>query len=368
MAVAAVWRELLEVERVGRQDNFFELGGHSLLAVRMITRVQQALGVEIAIRDVFDHPVLVDFAGVLEKRTGQLAADTRVDRRGGMPLSYAQQRLWFLAQMEGGSEAYHIRLGVRLKGELDSGALRGALNRIVERHEALRTRFVVVEGEPQQQITGVEESSFELVEHELGGQEDVEKEIRRISEEEGGKGFDLERGPLIRGRLIGVREQEHVLLVTMHHIVSDGWSLGILRRELSALYGGYVRGEEDPLQELEIQYADYAVWQREWMEGEVLQEQGEYWKRTLRGAPGLLELPTDHVRPARQDYAGEYERVVLEEELTGGLRELSRREGTTLYMTVLAGWASAAGATLGRGGGGDRDAEGQPGTGGDRRT
>ncbi len=242
-----------------------------------------------------------------------------------MPLSFAQQRLWFLAQMEGGSEAYHIGLGVRLRGELNEGALRRALERIVERHEALRTRFVVVEGEPQQQIRSVEESRFELKEEDVRGYEDVEGELKRISEEEGRKAFDLERGPLIRGRLIRVREQEQVLLVTMHHIVSDGWSLGILRKELSALYGVYERGEEDRLPELEIQYADYAVWQREWMEGEILQEQGEYWKRTLRGAPGLLELPTDHARPVRQDYAGAFERMVVGEGVTRGLRELSRR-------------------------------------------
>ena len=342
--LALIWQALLKVERVGRQDTFFALGGHSLLAVRMIMRVQQTLGVEVAIRDVFAHPVLCDFAGVLEKAVRvSLPSIGRVAKRVELPLSFAQQRLWFLAQMEGGSEAYHIALGLRLTGDLDAVALRRALDRIVGRHEALRTRFVMVEGEPKQQISTEEESCFELEEHDLVEQEEGEQAVRRISEEEGKKGFDLERGPLIRGRLIRVREQEHVLLLTMHHIVSDAWSLGILRRELSVLYGAYTSGGEDPLPELEIQYADYAVWQRKWIEGEVLREQGEYWKRSLRGAPGLLELPTDHGRPAQQDYAGTYERVVLEEGLTERLRALSRRAGTTLYMTVLAGWAALLG-------------------------
>ena len=231
MALAAIWRELLKLDRVGRQDNFFALGGHSLLAVRMITRVQQTLGVELAIRDLFMHPELADLARMVEK-TGRAALPpiSRAERNQRMPLSFAQQRLWFLAQMEGGSEAYHIGLGVRLQGELDCGALHRALNRVVERHEALRTTFVVIEGEPEQQIRAVEESSFELIEQDLRGYTDAEGELRRISKEDGRTSFDLENGPLIRGRLLRLSEKDYALLLTMHHIVSDGWSLGVLRR------------------------------------------------------------------------------------------------------------------------------------------
>ena len=235
------------------------------------------------------------------------------------------------------------------KGELDRGALRRALNRIVERHEALRTRFVVVEGEPEQQISAVEESSFELIEQDLRAYKDAEGELRRISKEDGRTSFDLEHGPLIRGRLIRLADNDYALLLTMHHIVSDGWSLAVLRKELSTLYGTYVRREKDPLPELEIQYADYAVWQRQWIEGEVLRQQADYWKDTLKGAPALLELPTDYPRPAQQDYAGEYIGVVIDESVTAGLKDLSRRQGTTLYMSMLAGWVTVLARLTGQG-------------------
>src|ERR1700685_3753502 len=263
-----------------------------------------------------------------------------VNRLSALPLSFAQQRLWFVAQMEGGSGAYHIQLQVRLKGELNRGALRQALDRIVVRHEALRTSFAVVDGEPEQRIAAVDESRFQLLEEDLRRHEDAVGELQRVMAEESGKEFDLAAGPLIRGRLIQLAEQEHALLISMHHIVSDGWSLGVLFKELSVLYEAYGRGEKDPLPELGVQYADYAAWQRKWMEGEVLGEQAEYWKKNLEGAPEMLELPADRVRPGRQDYAGAVLPVVLNEELTEGLKELSARQGTTLYMTLLAAWAA----------------------------
>jgi amino acid adenylation domain-containing protein len=259
--------------------------------------------------------------------------------RENLPLSFAQQRLWFLAQMEGGSKASHMPLGVRLRGRLDREALKQALDRIVARHEALRTTFVMVEGEPLQQIAPVDQSCFHLLEHDVREHGDAQGELERLMAEEARAEFDLQAGPLIRGRLIRVAEEEHWLLITMQHIVSDGWSMGMLFKELSVLYGAYVRGEQDPLPELAVQYADYAVWQRKWMEGEVLQQQAEYWRENLEGMPELLELPADRVRPARQDYAGAVVELVLKEKLTAGLKELSVRHGTTLYMTLLAGWA-----------------------------
>ncbi|HZD07452.1 MAG TPA: condensation domain-containing protein, partial [Candidatus Limnocylindrales bacterium] len=178
-----------------------------------------------------------------------------------------------------------------------------------------------------------------LLEHDLRGQNDVEAELAALRGLEAGASFDLQAGPLIRGRLIRLGENEYALLVTMHHIVSDGWSMGVLVRELNALYGAYRRGEADPLPDLEIQYADYAVWQRQWIEGDILQQQASYWKTTLAGAPALLELPTDHPRPIRQDFVGGFVELVLDEQLTAALKNLSRRQGTTLYMTLLAGWA-----------------------------
>jgi hypothetical protein len=273
------------------------------------------------------------------KKTSKFAPITVAKKRENLPLSYAQQGLWFLAQMEGGSQAYHVPLGLQLCGRLDVAALRRALDRIVARHEVLRTIFGMVDGQPVQRIVATEESRFHLLEQDLRQNPDALGELERVKREEAGAEFDLQAGPMIRGRLLRVAEEEYGLLITMHHIVSDAWSMEILFKELSVLYGTYVKGEEDELPELAIQYADYAVWQRKWMEGEVLQQQAEYWRKNLEGAPELLEVPADRVRPARQVYSGATLRVQLREDLMEGLKELSARQGTTLYMTLLAAWA-----------------------------
>ena len=273
---------------------------------------------------------------------------THAERSERIPLSFAQQRLWFLAQMEGVSEAYHIPFGVRLSGGLDRVALLRALDRIVARHEGLRTIFEFSDGEPVQRINAVEDSRFHVVEHNLRQHHDAQGELDRLIAEEAATSFDLEVGPLIRGRLIQQAEDEHVLLITMHHIVSDGWSMGVLIHELSVLYSAFLQGEADPLAELSLQYADYAVWQRKWIEGDILRGQGEYWKTTLAGAPALLELPADHARPMQQDYSGAFAELVLEEALTAKLKVLSKRHGATLYMALLAGWAALLGRLSGQ--------------------
>jgi amino acid adenylation domain-containing protein len=342
-AVAAIWAEVLGAERVGRHDHFFAMGGHSLLAVRVISRVRQAMGVEAALGDLFQRPVLAEFARGLDAAgRADLPAIERVERGEGMALSFAQQRLWFLEQLGSAGKAYHMPTRLHLRGELDRGALVRALDRIVERHEALRTVFRQVDGEPVQVVTAG--SRFRLAEHDLAGREDADAELRRLVAEEADEPFDLEHGPLIRGRLVRLAADEHVLAVTMHHIVSDGWSMGVLTRELGALYAAFLRGESDPLPELPVQYADYAAWQRKWVDGEVLQKQADYWKSALTGAPELLEIPTDHARPAVQRHAGGTAGLELDEELTAGLRALGQKHGTTLFMTLMAGWA----ATLGR--------------------
>ncbi|MEW5925947.1 MAG: amino acid adenylation domain-containing protein [Gemmatimonadota bacterium] len=279
-------------------------------------------------------------AASLERSTPKPSLIPRAERNGRLPLSFAQQRLWFLEQLGSGGSAYHIPAGLRLQGTLDRDALVGALDRIVARHEALRTVFAQVDGVPEQRIAPAEAGGFHLIEHDLGAEADAEAGLDRIMVEEARVPFDLERGPLVRGRLVRLAEDDHVLLLTMHHIVSDGWSMGVLFGELGALYGAFHRGEPDPLPPLPVQYADYAVWQRRWVTGEVLQEQAEFWKRTLAGAPELLELPTDHPRPAQQDHAGAMLRVELDEALAAGLRALGARHGTTLFMTLLAGWAT----------------------------
>ncbi|HEX2080123.1 MAG TPA: condensation domain-containing protein, partial [Longimicrobium sp.] len=345
VALAEIWSDVLRVERVGRRDRFFELGGHSLLAVQVISRVRRTLGVEVALGEVFARPALADFARHLDEAArADLPPVEPVDRGGRLALSYAQQRLWFLEQLGAMGSAYHIPKRLRLKGELDRSALGRALDRIVARHEALRTTFVVGDREPEQRIAPAEGSRFHLVDHDLGGHAGPEAELLRLATEEANAPFDLERGPLVRGRLVRLGPDEHALLLTLHHIVSDAWSTGVLIRELSTLYGAYRRGEADPLPPLPVQYADYAAWQRRWVEGEVLEAQAAYWVRTLAGAPELLELPADRPRPARPDHLGASLRLELDAGLTTALKALSRGRGTTLFTTLLAGWA----ATLGR--------------------
>src|SRR5437016_7459529 len=263
----------------------------------------------------------------------------RAERGEQAPLSFAQQRLWFMAQMEGVSEAYHMPMGLRLSGELNRDALKRALDRIVWRHEALRTSFAHVGGHPVQRIA-VPDSGFELQEHDLSGHKEETTELERRMKEEVSRRFDLQHGPLIRGQLIRLAAQEHVLLITMHHIVSDGWSLEVLTNELSALYRTYRAGEEDPLPPLAVQYADYTLWQRQRLSGEVLQRESEYWRRTLEGAPALLELPTDRPRPAQQTFAGDVVELQVDAVLTRKLKALSQRHGMTLYMLIVAGWAA----------------------------
>ncbi|WP_413783781.1 non-ribosomal peptide synthetase [Pseudomonas syringae] len=257
-------------------------------------------------------------------------------RDQSLPLSFAQQRLWFLAQMEGGNQAYNIPLALSLQGSLDVAALTAALGRIVERHETLRSRFIAREEGAEVVFTAPAAMSFLHI-------EDLRQNPQTLAERvaaEATAAFDLTRGPLIRGCLLQVEDARHVLLLTVHHIVSDGWSMGVLTRELLALYPALRRGETDPLPALSIQYADYALWQQGWMSGERLQHQAAYWRQVLEGAPTLLTLPADRPRPAQQDFTGASLNVRLDGQLTAGLRALAQRQGVTLYMTLLTAWGA----------------------------
>ncbi|WP_343160861.1 amino acid adenylation domain-containing protein, partial [Xanthomonas sp. LMG 8992] len=256
-------------------------------------------------------------------------------------MSWAQQRLWFLDQLDhAAGAAYHIPAALRLTGTLDRAALQASLDRIVARHENLRTTFVSVEGEPRQAIAAAD-VGFALTVHDLSALEPAAQDaaLAQVSLQEARAPFDLAQGPLIRGRLLVVSEREHVLLVTQHHIISDGWSIGVLAKEVGALYAAFSRGLADPLPPLPIQYADYAAWQRGWLQGDVLQGQVDFWRRQLAGAPALLELPTDRPRPAVQSYRGDRRMLRLSHRLSEQLRALSQRHGTTLFMTLLAGWS-----------------------------
>jgi amino acid adenylation domain-containing protein len=342
-----IWQTVLGRADIGVHDDFFELGGDSISGAQVVARIAEELQIAISIFHLFRNPTIAGLEECLESdgepaKPG-LSPLGQLPRPEHLPLAYAQQRLWFMAQMEGGSRAYHMGAGFRLRGALNVAALECALDRIVARHEPLRTTFAAVEGQPVQRIA--EDGSFQLLKHDLRGQDELE--LLRLVEKEADEPFDLETGPLIRGRLVRTGEQQHVLLITMHHIVSDGWSMGVLVEELSALYRAYGE-EEDPLPELKAQYVDYSIWQRAWMEGEVLQRQAEYWKNAMASAPALLTLPADQERPAEQDYAGALVEFTLEEELTAGLAELGKAHGTTMYMTLLAGWAALLGRLSGQ--------------------
>ena len=338
--LAGIWANVLKLDRVGRNDDFFDLGGHSLLAVKVTSSVRQQLNVEIGVTDLFMNSALSEFARAVEKAArSEQASIPIVSRDEPLPLSFAQQRLWFLARMEGVSQAYHIPLATRLKGQLNREALGRALDHIVSRHEALRTTFAMVDGAPVQRIAS-EGGGFRLQCHDLRRTGDPEGELERLMAEEFSAEFDLETGPLVRGRLIELGETEHALLITMHHIVSDAWSLGVLAHELSALYRAYSRNQGGSLPVLTIQYADYAAWQRRWTTGDALQAQTEYWRRNLADAPTLLDLPMDRPRPEQQDHSGASVELVLDESLTRGLKALSQRHGATLFMTLLTAWGT----------------------------
>ena len=277
--------------------------------------------------------LLLQEAGIDLPRVESIGPREKAD---SYPLSFAQQRLWFLEQLEPDSGKYNLPLRLQLEGELSVRVLEESLTEIVRRHEALRTCFPVVDDEAVQQISPAQALPLPLTD--LSHLPDAASAAERIAQEEAQQCFDLAAGPLFRARLLRLGAEEHVLLLNMHHIVSDGWSIGVLVKELSALYTAYAQGQPSPLADLPIQYADYAVWQREWLQGEVLQEQLQYWREQLQGAPAVLELPTDHPRPAVQSFRGGQQQVTLPVAVAEGLKELSRREGVTLFMTLLAAW------------------------------
>ncbi|MBS9426295.1 amino acid adenylation domain-containing protein, partial [Photorhabdus caribbeanensis] len=342
IALAAIWRELLGIEQVGRYDSFFSLGGHSLLAVRMMNRIA-ALGIELPLTTLFKSPTLAAFAEVMEaqlsEQSNSVSAMLPISREGALPLSFAQQRLWFMAQFEGVSQTYHVPMALRLHGQLDISAWQQALNRLFARHEALRSIFTSMDGQPQVELLPAA-LGLPMSKHDLRKVSDADKQLERLCVQEAEAPFDLAGGPLIRAGLIQRADDDYVFLLTQHHIVSDGWSAGVLMRELSALYTSFSMGLPDPLPPLAIQYPDYAAWQRQWLSAERLQIQSDYWRMKLADAPVLLDLPTDRSRPSQQSFAGALLPVNLDAELTQSLKRLSEQQGVTLFMTLLAAWAT----------------------------
>jgi amino acid adenylation domain-containing protein len=309
------------------------------MAIRVVSRIRAVFGVELPLRVLFEGPTVAELAvRVEEMRRAELPVlppVVPVERTGALPLSFAQERLWFLDRLAPGSATYNIPMAWRLGGALDEAALERSLSEIVRRHEALRTTFAEVDGSPAQVVAPF--AGFALSIDDLSKLADADRqaEVRRRAGEEARRAFDLSAGPLFRATLLRLGGEEHVLLLSMHHIVSDGWSMGVLFRELSSLYEAYREGRESPLRELPVQYADYSVWQREQLEGEVLDRQLSYWKERLAGAPELLDLPTDRPRPAVRTHRGASVSTELSGEVLERLQALGRSEGTTLYMTLL---------------------------------
>ncbi|WP_224362170.1 non-ribosomal peptide synthetase [Hyalangium versicolor] len=340
-----LWHELLPVPNIGIHDDFFELGGHSLLATQIISRIQATFGAELPLSDLFEARTVAELAKRLDA-TLRLATRLQapplhpVPRTEDLPLSFAQQRLWVLHQLEPSSPAYNIPAAVRMEGSLDIAALEQGINELIRRHEGLRTKIRADQGATFQII--LPELQVPLPVIDLTGipAELREAEARRVSNEEAGRAFDLSREVPWSLRLLRLSEREHILLLTMHHIVSDGWSIGIIIRDLAALYTSLVTGKGSPLTPLPIQYADFASWQRDWLKGEVLERQLAYWRQQLAGAPPLLELPTDRPRPAVRTPNGATRIVLIPRELRERLAALGRREGATLFMTLLAGFTA----------------------------
>jgi amino acid adenylation domain-containing protein len=339
--LAEIWCDLLGFKQVGIHHNFFELGGHSLLATQVISRLRESLKVDLALRVLFEAPTIAELAGRVDEefRNDQRAVEippiVSISGDGELPLSSSQERMWFLYQLAPKSGAYNVAAPLRFTGALNRAALERSVNEMIRRHDSLRTTFRNVDGRPVQIIASA--STVKLQELDLRGvpEEQGLETARHLMSVEASRPFDLERGPLLRLLLVQLGEEDQVLLLTMHHIISDQWSLGVIGREMALLYNAFCGELPPPADPLPVQYADFAAWQRQWLQGEVLETQLSYWKKQLAGLQ-VLELPTDHARPSVQTFRGAHLSLDFPKSLLEGLRKLSVKEGVTLYMTLLA--------------------------------
>jgi amino acid adenylation domain-containing protein len=335
--VAGIWTQVLGLEQVGMRDRFFDLGGHSLLATQVISRLREAFQVEIPLRSLFESPTVAGLAERIEtacraQQNLQIPPLVPVSREEKLPLSFAQQRLWFLDQLNPG-DAYNIPAAVRLVGALNIVALEQSFQEIIQRHEALRTIFATEAGQPVQVIIPSVTFKLPVIDLRLPPSE-REAEVLRLATEEAQRPFDLTQLPLLRVTLLQLDEAENVVLLTLHHIIADGWSMGVLIREVATLYEAFCAGKPSPLPELPIQYADYAVWQRQWLQGEVLEAKLDYWKQQLGHNPPQMKLPTK--QPTASTFQAGIQSFELSPQLSGALNVLSRQESVTLFMTLLA--------------------------------
>ena len=342
-SLATVWTEVLRIDEPGIYDNFFDLGGHSLLAVQVVSRIREVFQVELTVRDLFESPTIAELAEAVERAAsgGQSQASIikRVSRDEPLPVSFAQQRMWFQQQLDPANPAYNIPAALRMVGRLNIVALERSLNEIVRRHETLRTIFEIVDGQLVQVIQPVEPLNIDLVDLRDLPETEREQAALRYAMQEAQGPFDLERGPLLRISLLRLAEEEHVALVTLHHIISDGWSTGVFMHEVAKLYEAFSNGKESPLPELEVQYADFSVWQREWLSGEVLEEQLTYWRNQLGGDQSPLNLPIDKPRPPVQGFRGARQAFEVPSRVRENLQALWRDEGATSFMALLAAFS-----------------------------
>ena len=338
--LASLWAEVLEVDAVSVEDDFFALGGHSLRAIQVSSRVRRSLGIDIPLAQIFEAPTVAEFAILVE--TTRRESEGRpapppirpTPRDRPLPLSFSQRRLWFLDQLEPGNPDYNLPGAIRLGPEIKTDLLAASLAEVVRRHEVLRTRFEAVGGEPHQVIDPPGPVALPLVDLQALSASRAEDEGRRLARQIGATSFHLATGPLLANLLLRL-DGYQMFFFTLHHIVTDGWTMGVLLKELTAIYEAAAEGRAHGLPEMTLQYADYAVWQREWLQGEVLEAQIAYWRHQLAGLPPLLQLPTDRPRPPLQTFRGAVQAMVLPADLRQGLLRFGRREGTTPFMVLL---------------------------------
>ncbi|MCC5667073.1 amino acid adenylation domain-containing protein [Nostoc sp. CHAB 5784] len=338
--LVGIWQTVLNLKSVGIEDNFFALGGDSLLVIRMIAQIQQVFGVNIPLRQVFETPTIAELARVIASSTlntplpsPPLAKGREYDREN-LPLSFAQQRLWLLAQLEPDNPSYNVAAALRLSGNLDVAILRQSFTEIVRRHQVLRTSFPPVDGR------GIAVVSFDVnifipvIDLSSLSASQQHQTVEQLARCESQQPFNLEQSPLLRVNLLYLHPDEHVLLLTIHHIITDGWSVDVLAQEIATFYQAFSQGQPSPLPELAIQYADFAAWQRQWLQDNKFDYQLEYWRQQLQEVPKLLELPIDYPRPAVQTFLGRRQSFELSLELTQAIKQLRQETNTTLFMVI----------------------------------
>lgn len=338
--LAAIWQDILSLERPGVTDSFFDLGGHSLMATQLVSRIRDSFGVELPLRDIFETPTIANQALLVEQarlREQSVAPPIeKADRAGDIPLSFSQKRLWFLDQLAPNNAFYNIPGAMKLTGDLNLDAFAQSIQEITRRHEALRTTFSATKGKPRQIIHDDFYGDIEEIDLSDEPEEEKENRAKQMATEEAQKPFDLEHGPLFRIKLLKLHDKEHVVIFNMHHTIADGWSVGVLVSEFARLYNAFSQGQPSPLDELPIQYADYAVWQQNWLQGEVLEKQLDFWKENIGVNPPALELPTDRPRPVMQTFVGDSVRSILPKSLADRLNRFCQKEGVTPFMFLLA--------------------------------